>query len=266
MTADRPSTPPAVDDPSSSAAKSLVSGHARPQASAADGEGDAPLLEHEYDGIREYDNPLPRWWVSTFWVTFLFAAAYFFHYQVSGRGTSIHEAYAQDVKEHEAAMARRAASEKVTEDSLERLMATETAVLAGHQIFQSRCQPCHGDRGQGLIGPNLTDDYWVHGQGKLMDIYQVVHDGVAAKGMPAWSRQLSPMELRQVVVHVGKLRGTNVAGKAPEGQLVSGGAPSEKAPVSEGKAPAGEPTAAAAGNQEADSAATVKAVDSAASP
>jgi cytochrome c oxidase cbb3-type subunit III len=87
-------------------------------------------------------------------------------------------------------------------------------------LFGLRCAPCHGASGQGLIGPNLTDSAWVHGKGTLTDIYGVVEGGVAAKGMPAWGRQLTPIELRKVVGFVGTLRGTNVPGKAAEGTQV----------------------------------------------
>ena len=197
---------------------------------------DGRIMDHEYDGIREYDNPLPGWWVATFWLTFLFSVGYFFHYHLSGRGVSIHEAYAEELKRHEAFIARRAAKEKVTEKSLETLMGTATALAAGQKIFAARCEACHAAQGQGLVGPNLTDDHWIQGQGALMDIYQVVHDGVAAKGMPAWSRQLTPMELRQVVVFAGTLRGKNVPGKASEGKPVGG-------PPADAEAEQGKPAA-----------------------
>ena len=78
----------------------------------------------------------------------------------------------------------------------------------------------HAEQGQGNIGPNLTDDHWLHGKGTLMDIYGTVHDGVPQKGMPAWSRQLTPAELTKVVAFVGTLRGKDLPGKAPEGAEV----------------------------------------------
>ena len=178
------------------------------------------LLEHAYDGIKEYDNPLPRWWVNMFWLSFAFALLYFFHYQLSGKGTSVEEAYAQDVAAFEAVEAKRALKETVSEASLAKLAANSTAVAGGREVFGAQCKACHSDKGQGLIGPNLTDDHWIHGQGMLMDIYQSINQGVLAKGMPAWGRQLSPTQLRQVVAFVASIRDTNVPGKAPEGTRV----------------------------------------------
>jgi cytochrome c oxidase cbb3-type subunit 3 len=84
-------------------------------------------------------------------------------------------------------------------------------------LFGLRCGPCHGDRAQGVIGPNLTDSAWLHGTGNLTEIFNVIDQGVLAKGMPAWSRQLSPIEVRKLAAFVGTQRGKNVPGKAPEG-------------------------------------------------
>ncbi len=120
--------------------------------------------------------------------------------------------------------AKKALSQAVSEATLETVLADQNMVSAGKTLFAGRCAPCHSDKGQGNIGPNLTDMQWIHGQGRLMDIYQTVSDGVSSKGMPAWQRQLSPTELRQVVAFVGSIRGQNLAGKAPEGQVVDASA------------------------------------------
>ncbi|MCA9599596.1 MAG: c-type cytochrome [Myxococcales bacterium] len=182
---------------------------------------DLLIGDHEYDGIQEYDNPLPRWWKLIFWGSFFFAIGYLFHYHVTGNGTSVAEAYAADMKEAEEAEAKRAAAEVVTPESLQKLIDNPSAVTEGQGVFTARCVACHGDKGQGIVGPNLTDNSWIHGAGKPMDIYKVVSEGVAAKGMPAWSKQLTPKELRSVVAYVVKdLKGTNAAGKPPEGNPV----------------------------------------------
>lgn len=178
------------------------------------------LLDHEYDGIREYDNPLPRWWVAIFWGSFIFAICYFLWYTVLGKGKSRLEEFRADVAQAEAAQAKSAMAEKVTEQSLDKLLSNSGVVSQGSTVFHSRCIPCHGDHAQGVIGPNLTDDFWIHGNGKMMDIYNTVNKGVGTKGMPAWGRQLSPKELRSVVAYVGTLRNTNVKGKAPQGHKV----------------------------------------------
>jgi cytochrome c oxidase cbb3-type subunit 3 len=143
------------------------------------------LLDHEYDGIREYDNPMPGWWVTVFWLSVVFAVGYAFHYHVSGNGVSVSDAYASE--------------------------------MAAARVFTQRCAVCHGDRGQGVIGPNLTDDHWLHGAGTLLDVHRVISEGVPAKGMPAWNLQLSPVEVRQLAALVGSFQGQNLPGKAPEG-------------------------------------------------
>lgn len=180
---------------------------------------EAQLTGHEYDGIVEYDNPMPRWWVWSFWASFWFSLAYLFHYWV-GNGTSVADDYQAEAAAVAAVEAERALGEDVSEDSLGRLLADGSSIAAGKAVFSTRCAACHLEQGQGSIGPNLTDANWIHGRGTLLDIHHVVSEGVLQKGMPAWSRQLTPAELRQVVAFVGTLRGTQVPGKAPEGELV----------------------------------------------
>ena len=177
------------------------------------------LLDHAYDGIQEYDNPMPRWWVWIFWGTFLYSLGYIFHYWV-GNGQSVADNYEAEMDIVRAARAKEAMAQSVSEDVLQQVMSDASSVSAGADVFSQKCVTCHLEKGQGSIGPNLTDEYWIHGQGGLMDIFNTVSEGVPAKGMPAWSRQLSPVELRQVVAFVGTLRGTKVDGKPPEGEPV----------------------------------------------
>ena len=183
------------------------------------GDKDAPVMDHQYDGIQEYDNPMPRWWVWMYWGSFWFSLAYVFHYW-AGNGVSVEDDYNAEVKAVAAAQAEDALQQSVSEEVLAQMMADAGTVEGGAAVFQSRCAACHMEKGQGSIGPNLTDSSWIHGKGTLLDIHQVVSEGVAAKGMPAWNRQLTPAELRSVVAFVGTLRGTNVEGKPPEGEPV----------------------------------------------
>jgi cytochrome c oxidase cbb3-type subunit III len=180
---------------------------------------DDQLLDHAYDGIQEFDNPMPRWWIRIFWGSFLFSLAYMFHYWL-GNGVSINDDFAAEMAVIDAARAKEAMSQTVSEETLAQVVRDAKSVSQGAEVFVARCVTCHLEKGQGSIGPNLTDNSWIHGKGQLMDIFNTVSEGVAAKGMPAWSRQLSPGELRQVVAYVGTLRGTNIPGKAPEGEVV----------------------------------------------
>jgi cytochrome c oxidase cbb3-type subunit 3 len=179
----------------------------------------ARVLDHEYDGIREYDNPMPGWWVNVFWGSFLFAIGYAFHYFV-GNGVSVHDAYEGEMAAVRAEQARRALAESVTEDGLAKLALDAKLMADAKGIFAQRCTPCHGEHAQGVIGPNLTDGYWLHGQGTLMDIHHTVSEGVPEKGMPPWKMQLTPVQVRELAAFIGTLRNTNVPGKAPQGVLV----------------------------------------------
>jgi cytochrome c oxidase cbb3-type subunit III len=172
---------------------------------------------HEYDGITEYDNPMPRWWTRIFWGTFFFSIGYLFHYS-AGQGVGVNAGYEEEMAEVRAHIAAEALKHPVSEQSLEQLLADATSVGAGSKVYTARCAVCHGPLGEGLIGPNLTDSAWLHGEGKLMDLYGTVSAGVLTKGMPAWERQLTPTELRQVVAFAGSLRGKNLPGKRAEGK------------------------------------------------
>jgi cytochrome c oxidase cbb3-type subunit 3 len=179
------------------------------------------LLDHEYDGIREYDNPLPRWWKAIFWGSFVFSVGYFFHYHLSGNGQSVAAAYEADMREAREAEAKANLAQPVSEESLGKLMADPALMSDAKTLFGTKCAPCHGDQAQGLIGPNLTDNAWIHGQGTLSDIFSVINEGVLTKGMPAWGKQLSPIEVRKLAAFVGTRRGKAIPGKPPEGAVVA---------------------------------------------
>lgn len=178
------------------------------------------LLDHEYDGIREYDNPLPRWWVWMFAGSFWFSVAYYFHYHLSPNGQSVSAAYEADMQQARELQAKASLGRPVSEESLRELMADAALMKDAQALYELRCAPCHGANAEGLIGPNLTDSAWLHGQGTLTDIFGVIDQGVLAKGMPAWGKQLSPIEVRKLAAFVGTRRGKDVPGKAPEGVVV----------------------------------------------
>jgi cytochrome c oxidase cbb3-type subunit III len=184
------------------------------------------LLGHEYDGIQEYDNPMPRWWVWIFWGSFYFSLGYFIHYHMTGNGESVAMAYDTDLALAREKEAMAAMGGEVTEESLGKLMASGAMVADAAKLFTVRCAQCHGIKGEGLIGPNLTDNYWLHGNASLMSIHEIISEGVQTKGMPPWKKQLRPIELGKVTAYVGSLRGTNVPGpKGNEGQLVEAARP-----------------------------------------
>lgn len=178
---------------------------------------------HEYDGILEADNRLPNWWLATLFGAIAFAALYWGWYEVFHVTPGTEEAYA-------VAMAERAASG--AEPSVEVLAAVANdpaSVDEGSRTFASQCAACHGARGEGVIGPNLTDGAWIHGDEPL-DIYRVVRDGVAARGMPTWGPVLGPRGVLSAVSFVLSIRGTNIPGRPPEGASEAPAGPPEAAP------------------------------------
>jgi len=174
------------------------------------------LLEHNYDGIQEYDNPLPRWWVYLFYATIVFSIFYWFNIGV-GIGPGRIAQYEADVA---AAKAAHPAPAESSPEELAALVANPQVVEAGKQVFATNCASCHKPDGSGLIGPNLTDNAWIHG-GSLPEIHKLVNEGVLAKGMPNWGKLLKPDQVDAAVAFVWSIRNTNVAGgKPPEGVVV----------------------------------------------
>jgi cytochrome c oxidase cbb3-type subunit III len=179
---------------------------------------EALLLDHDYDGIQELDHPLPRWWLGILYSSIIFAAWYTGYY-MSGRGPTPQQELAVALAKIEAM--KPAASSSGGNDAAALLAATKdpAKVKHGSEVFIAKCFACHGDKGQGVVGPNLTDDYWIHGQGTIVEIAEVVTQGIADKGMPPWGPLLTPDEIRDVVAFVRTLHGTNPANpKAPQGE------------------------------------------------
>jgi cytochrome c oxidase cbb3-type subunit 3 len=176
----------------------------------------AQLLGHAYDGIQEYDNPMPAWWLWIFWVTIAFTPVYIVHYHF-GQGGLIKAEYEADLAVwNEAEAARAMESGVVDEATLTALMSDAGTVAAGEALFKASCVACHGDQGEGKIGPNLTDDYWIHG-GSLMQIHRTIDQGVPEKGMLAWGKTLPPEDVRRLTAYVGTLRGLGLPGLPPQG-------------------------------------------------
>lgn len=175
------------------------------------------LLSHDYDGIQEYDNPMPRWWVWIFWVCIIYAEVYFIYYHL-GPGKSVQDSYRAEMAYWDAQLADMAPV-KVSEDELMAIALDPERQARGAEIYASKCAACHTADGGGLIGPNMCDDYFIHGP-SLSTMHRIVVEGVLAKGMPAWEAQLSPEDLKSVVAYSYNLRGTTPANpKAPEGDL-----------------------------------------------
>ena len=176
------------------------------------------MFDHHYDGIRELDNSLPPWWVAMFYVTIIFAGVYMVYYHVSDMGVSSQEAYNIEIKEANAEVKAYLATQanKVDENTVTSL--TDNASLsAAKSLYDVHCVACHGALGEGGVGPNFTDNYWIHG-GDIKSIFKIIKYGVPEKGMIAWQAQLNPSDMQKLGSYILSMKGTNPPnGKEPQG-------------------------------------------------
>ena len=179
------------------------------------------LLDHNYDGIQELDNHLPPWWKWLFYLSIAFGVVYLFVYHVFGVLPLSEGEYEQQIAEAEANQAERMANQPVAviDESTVTYMEDETALAAGKQVYNNNCAQCHRDDGGGGIGPNLTDEYWLHG-GSIQDIFTTIKQGVPEKGMISWEPLLSPEQMQNVASYVMSMGGSNPPNpKAPQGDV-----------------------------------------------
>ncbi len=161
--------------------------------------------EDEADGIQEYDNPLPDWWVGLFWITIIWSLGYLVHYHfIADR--SPEAALAQEL-----AVAEQRWPAGVTEAGVGEFEMTDDAVAAGQQVFQTNCIACHGVDMRGGIGPNLLDQEWIHG-GTPDAVINVITNGVVEKGMLAWGPILGAEAVRNVAAYVLSRNAESVGG------------------------------------------------------
>ena len=174
---------------------------------------------HEVDGIEEYDNALPRWWLGTLYASMVFAAGYWFAYHSGAFANLPRAAYEAEVDARAKAEAAKVKSMgAVTPEALSALSRDKGTVDQGKQVFTQTCIACHRSDGGGTVGPNLTDEFWLHG-GAPDRIFKTVAEGVPEKGMPAWKPQLGIERVQAVTAYVLTLRNTNVpGGKPPQGE------------------------------------------------
>jgi cytochrome c oxidase cbb3-type subunit 3 len=182
-----------------------------------------PNVHAEYDGIQEQDNHLPRWWLVTLYGAMAFSVVYWQYFHTFQVGMQPAEEIAAWQEEQD----KKRGANEVTEPMLLAAAAGQDA-QDGAAIFKANCLACHGEQGEGKIGPNLTDAAWLHG-GAPMAVHASVANGWPLKGMPAWGPVLGTRKVKQVTAYIITLKGKNLPGKAAEG-TVEGTAPSGAAP------------------------------------
>ena len=172
-----------------------------------------PQPVHVYDDIKEMDNRLPNWWLGILYGSIVFAFFYWTVYQVTHVRPSVLEVYQAEA----AAAAQRAAAAPLSDKALLAMAADPHVVDDARKVFQQICSTCHGANAQGLVGPNLTDRFWLHGSAPTA-IHKSINGGFPEKGMPPWGKILGPTRVRSLAAYVVSLKGKNLPGKEPQGQ------------------------------------------------
>ena len=187
-------------------------------------QNDSLLMDHEADGIRELDNKLPRWWVWLFYGTIFFGVFYLLYYHVLGSGKLMAAEYEDEMKIGD--LIKNAALAKFESAITTMEPSQDTGVLdQGKALFTRNCAPCHRVDGGGLVGPNLCDDYWIHGS-NFVDNLKTIWNGVPEKGMVTWKGTLKPVEIYAAASFIYTLRGT----KPPNPKQREDQAPKETKP------------------------------------
>ncbi len=177
-------------------------------------------LGHDYDGIRELDNRLPPWWLYGFYICIIFACIYLWRYHVTHTAPSSLEELAAVMKKAEAEKENylKKAANNVNENTVTYL-SDASALDAGKKIFVTACAACHAADGGGTVGPNLVDEYWLHG-GSISDVFKSIKYGWPEKGMKSWKDDYSPAQIAQLASYIKSLKGTKPAtAKEPQGEV-----------------------------------------------
>ncbi|MFT5300236.1 MAG: cytochrome c oxidase cbb3-type subunit 3 [Mariniblastus sp.] len=178
------------------------------------------LTGHSYDGIQEYDNPLPGWWKFLFWLFIFFAPLYYvyFHFGVDGR--TIHDQYDRHMASIVTLKFKEIGDLTADRATITKYMNKPEWLAVGKVVYSTNCVSCHSANGEGNVGPNLTDDNWKNVR-HVEDIANVIAEGAANGAMPAWKNRLShPNLVVLTAAYVASMRANPVAGKAPEGPVI----------------------------------------------
>lgn len=179
------------------------------------------LLNHEYDGISELDNDLPPWWKYGFYLSIVIGIIYMFVYHGghNDHAVSVREYMAENTEAEARKNAYLARMESMIDETNVEILTAKNEIDAGKAIYIGNCVACHGALGEGGVGPNLTDAYWLHGGG-ITNVFKTVKYGVQEKGMLAWKEKLTPKQMQQVSSFVMTLGGTTPPNaKEPQGEI-----------------------------------------------
>jgi len=177
-------------------------------------------IGHVYDGIQELDNDMPPWFKYLFYVTIIFAVLYILDYHVLKLSPLQDEEYALEVEAAEIELAKvREQSEMSIDEHSVKFVSDPASLESGKTIYLQNCAVCHGQKGEGMVGPNMTDEFWINGGG-IQNIFKSIKYGVPEKGMISWQNQLNPKQIQEVSAYIITLEGTNPPNpKAPQGDI-----------------------------------------------
>ncbi len=180
---------------------------------------------HSYDGIRELDNATPSWFTITFAASIVIAIIYLYQFNISGSIPRQEDELAAEMRDAQKVQDELAKKEGNSIDENTVTMLGAADIASGTKLFAANCSPCHGDKGQGVVGPNLTDDYWLHG-GSIKDVFKTIKYGYPDKGMKSWKDDFSAKQIAQIASYIESIHGTNPPGaKEKQGELYKADAP-----------------------------------------
>ena len=175
------------------------------------------LMDHEYDGIQELDNNLPPWWVWMFYATIVFAIVYLFNYHILKTGDLQYQAYDKEIKQADAQVkAYLEANAMNVDETTVTLMSDASELGKGKALFETNCVTCHNPKGEGNIGPNLTDKNWIYGF-NIKEVFKTIKTGTP-NGMPEHGSKFNPVQIQQVASFILSL--PEAKGKAPQGEII----------------------------------------------
>lgn len=178
------------------------------------------LTDHAYDGIQEFDNPLPGWWKWMFVGSIIFSVGYAAYFHIGAPGRAVADQYDRALAANTRLQFKEIGDLQPDEKTIATYMQKDSWLKVGQVVFKTHCVSCHGRDGEGKVGPNLTDEHYKHLQ-NLEGIARVINQGAANNAMPAWSNRLHANEVVLVSAYVASLRGTmKDGGKQPEGQEI----------------------------------------------
>lgn len=179
-------------------------------------------LPEKYDGITELDNPIPAWFNALFGITIVFAVGYMGIYHVWKTAELQDQEYVAEVAYAEVKKADylKQIASLIDENNVKQIK-DKKALLEGEKIFATNCVSCHGKKAEGGTGPNLTDEYWLHG-GNINQVFKTIKKGVASKGMIPWEKKLNPLQIQNLASYILTLQGTNPPNpKEPQGEKIA---------------------------------------------